>query len=333
MGWASALPFFFWASPAQLACWGSWGFAPCVRVFQLRCCLLGLQVRSPCCPSLTLEWACFWPKVSQVFVGCKGGLGCPSWFVILFLCLLVLHLFWGWGGLVTGLWPLLRLLVLDSSDARLHCPDALASGRTLSFCRRGSLPWAFIRPGVSRPRPCLGSSLLLGGAHLPLSWVFAWRLWPLDCPGTCSLLGLTLGSSLLLPVLAAGLGWLGFILGCPPSVASLRRLLPWFFVGYLLDARMKLLCFWTPGSCGVPSLHIRSPVSGPVWVLPQSTIVTLLSLLWLGLLLVVVRFHCLRLTLWPSACVGPPGCPAFSGLPPCSFSSVFLRDVVTLWGH
>ena len=40
-------------------------------------------------------------------------------------------------------------------------PDALASGRTLSFCRHGSLPWAFIRPGVSRPRPCLGSSLLL----------------------------------------------------------------------------------------------------------------------------------------------------------------------------
>ena len=115
---------------------------------------------------------------------------------------------------------------------------------------------------------------------------------------------------------------------------------------------MELLCLWTPGSCGVPSLHIRSPVSGPVWVLPQSTFVTLLSLLWLGLLLVVVRFHCLRLTLWASACVGPPGCPAFSrvgadpstwvpllwpgcegSLPPCSFSPVFLRDVVTLWGH
>ena len=27
--------------------------------------------------------------------------------------------------------------VLDSSDARLRRPDALASGRTLSFCRRG----------------------------------------------------------------------------------------------------------------------------------------------------------------------------------------------------
>ena len=161
MGWASTLPFFFWASPAPLACWGTWGFAPCVRVLRLWCSLLGLQARSPCCPSPTLECVCFWPTVSQVFVGCEGGLGCPSWFVILFLCLLVLHLFWGWGGLVTGLWPLLRLLVLDSSDARLHRPDALASGRTLSFCRRGSLPWAFIRPWVSRPRPCLGSSLLL----------------------------------------------------------------------------------------------------------------------------------------------------------------------------
>ena len=81
VGWASALPFFFWASPAPLACWGRWGFAPCVRVLQLRWCLLGLQVRSPCCPSLTLGWVCFWPAVSQAFVGCVGGLGCPSWFV------------------------------------------------------------------------------------------------------------------------------------------------------------------------------------------------------------------------------------------------------------
>ena len=27
-------------------------------------CLLGLTVRSPCCPSLTLGWVCFWPTVS-----------------------------------------------------------------------------------------------------------------------------------------------------------------------------------------------------------------------------------------------------------------------------
>ena len=82
---ASALPF-FWVSPAPLACWGSWGFAPCVRVLQLRCCLLGLQVRSPCCPSLTFEWVRFWPTVFQVFVGCEGGHVYPLWFVILFLC-------------------------------------------------------------------------------------------------------------------------------------------------------------------------------------------------------------------------------------------------------
>ena len=81
VGWSLALPFFFWASPALLACWGRWGFAPCVRVLQLRWCLLGLQVRSPCCPSLTLGRVCFWPAVSQAFVGCVGGLGYPSWFV------------------------------------------------------------------------------------------------------------------------------------------------------------------------------------------------------------------------------------------------------------
>ena len=44
----------FWASSAPLACWGGCGFAPCVRVFQLRCCLLGLQVGFPCCLFLTL---------------------------------------------------------------------------------------------------------------------------------------------------------------------------------------------------------------------------------------------------------------------------------------
>ena len=54
--------------------------------------------------------------------------------------------------------------ILDSSDTRLRRPGALASGHTLSFCRRGSLPWPFARTWVSRPRPCLGSSL-------PLPWV------------------------------------------------------------------------------------------------------------------------------------------------------------------
>ena len=137
-----------------------------------------------------------------------------------------------------------------------------------------------------------------GGAPLPLSWVSLGDSgrWVVQAPA------IFLGSSLSFPVVAAGLRWLRFILGCPPSVASLWRLLPWFFVRYLL----------APGSCGVPSLHVRSLISGLVCVLPQSTIVTLLSLLWLDLLLIFVRFHYLRLSLWASACGRPHGCPAFS---------------------
>ena len=81
----------------------------------------------PLLPFLYLRVGVLLAKVSPEFVGCEGVLGCPSWFVILFLRLLVLHLFLGLGWfLVTGWWPLLQLLVLDSSDARLHLPNALA---------------------------------------------------------------------------------------------------------------------------------------------------------------------------------------------------------------
>ena len=148
VAWVRLQPFlfFFWASPTPLPCWGSWGFAPCVRVLQWRCVLLGLQVGFPGCLSLTLEWVYFWPKVSQVVVGCEGSLSCSSWFVIFFLCLLVLHLFWGWGGLITGRWPLLRLLVLDSSDARLHRPDALAS---VCYASPISGSWMVLTPALS----------------------------------------------------------------------------------------------------------------------------------------------------------------------------------------
>ena len=82
--------------------------------------------------------------------------------------------------------------VLDSSDARLRRPDALAYGRTLSFCHRGFLPWAFVRTWVSRPRPCLGS-YLLWWCSPSLVLGFAWRLWPLGGPGTCCFLGPYLG--------------------------------------------------------------------------------------------------------------------------------------------
>ena len=72
------------------------------------------------------------------------------------------------------------------------------------------------------------------------------------------------------------------LLGCggfyPGSLSGTCRL-----------ALVALLCLWIPWSCGVPGLHVRSHVSGRVCVLPQSAIVTLLSLLWVGLLLALVR--------------------------------------------
>ena len=146
---------------------------------------------SPAAFFITLEWVCFWLRCLKSLWAAKAVSaalrGSSS-----FSCVCWSFTFSGVGVvLVTGWWPLLRLLVLDSSDAQLHLHDALASDST----------------------PISGR------------WI---------CPGTCFFLGFALGSSLSLPVLAAGLRWLRFILSCPPSVASLRWLLPWFFVGYLL---------------------------------------------------------------------------------------------------
>ena len=131
----------FLASRAPL-CWGSWGFPPCLRVFLLRCGLLGLQVGFPLLPFPCLREGVLLAQASPEFVGYVGGFGCPSWFIILFRCLLVhllfLELRW---FLVTSWWLLLRLLVLVSSDTRSHIPDAFASSDTpisavgWSWCR------------------------------------------------------------------------------------------------------------------------------------------------------------------------------------------------------
>ena len=149
----------FWASPAPLTCWGGWGFAPCVMVFWLRCCLLGLQVGVPLLPFPYLRVGVLLAKASPEFVGYEGGFGCPSWFFILFRCLLV-HLRFlelGWF-LVTRWWLLLRLLVLVSSDARSHIPDAFASSSTPIY---GS--WMVLAPGRVGAAPSTWVPLLWPG--------------------------------------------------------------------------------------------------------------------------------------------------------------------------
>ena len=88
-------------------------------------------------------------KVSPEFLGYEGSFGCPSWFFILFRCLLVHLLFLelGWF-LVTRWWLLLRLLVLVSSDARSHIPDAFAFSSTpISGC------WMVLAPVFSCALP------------------------------------------------------------------------------------------------------------------------------------------------------------------------------------
>ena len=107
-----------------------------------------------------------------------------------------------------------------------------------------------------------------------------------------------MGSSLSLPGWLPALRWLGFY----PWLSSLRSFAVKgvdivFLSGTCWLALRVLLCLWAPGSGGVPTLPVGSPISGPVGVLPQSTTATWLSLLWLGLLFVLVWFYCLRLTL------------------------------------
>ena len=100
-----------------------------------------------CLVYLALGWVRFWPAVSTAPVRCGVcSLGCPSCLVLL-LTLFVLHLLLRWGGLVTGLWPLLLLLCVG-----------LLWGSVAPFCRLGllhALPcWVFACGFVWFRGPC-----------------------------------------------------------------------------------------------------------------------------------------------------------------------------------
>ena len=126
---------------------------PCLRVDALLACGVPAPVRCRVC-----------------------SLGCPSWLVLLLRSLLVLHLLFRWGGLVTGLWPLLLLLCV---------------GLLWGLCCTVLSPW-----GSYAPYP-VGS--LLGD-----SYGFVVR-----APGV--FLGSLLGS---FPLASSGSGWLGVVVAC-----------------------------------------------------------------------------------------------------------------------
>ena len=116
----------------------------------------------------------FWPAVSTVSVSCEVcGLGCPSWLILLFMSLFVLHLLLRWDGLVPGLWPLLLLLCV---------------GLLWGLCCAVLSPWHLVVPS-SFSCASLGFFLwLLFGLGLVgcgPAWVPAFFWWGtlLPCPG------------------------------------------------------------------------------------------------------------------------------------------------------
>ena len=109
VGWRQ--PFPFCASPAPAGLQGFAGFCTVSGNSRWGCvCSLGDSVMTLLAfPYLRvgaiLAWGVYGISCCEVCI-----LGCPSWLVLLFMSLFVLHLLLGWGGLVTGLWPHLQLL-------------------------------------------------------------------------------------------------------------------------------------------------------------------------------------------------------------------------------
>ena len=164
-------------------------------------------------------------------------------------------------------------------ESRLRRSDALASGRTLSFY---FLAWVFFTGrllglGLVGCNPA-GVPTFFWGRSPSLVLVFAGRFLPFGCPGSWYFLGIFTWASVCcwLEVVKVN-PWLSTLRGLAVAVVH------WFLSGTCQLALVGLQCLWIPWSGGVSGLHFGSPVSGRVCVLPQSAIVTLLSLRWVGL--------------------------------------------------
>ena len=174
-----------------------WGFVSCSVVSSCGSRPLWVLCSVHCLVSLALGWVRFWPAVSTAPVRCEVcRLGCPSWLVLLLRSLFVLHLLLRWGGLVTGLWPLLLLLCV---------------GLLWGLCCAILSPWALARPTLQGLR--LRIPMFSWSKLLEFSWTLYW------------------GYFLSLPVVTDSSGWLLVHPDSPPSVAWRRELLPWCSVG------------------------------------------------------------------------------------------------------
>ena len=114
-------------------------------------------------------------------------------------------------------------------SAAAFCPLGLLSHPLLLLFLPGFLPLAFVQAWVGRLRSCHGSSLLLGGALLPLSSLFS--LGCSNCLLSRLLEFLELGFlSSRFQCLLIARGGCRLVLGFPRYVAWLREVLPRFSV-------------------------------------------------------------------------------------------------------
>ena len=158
VGWASALPFFSGLLLLRLLAGVVGVLHPVSGCSSCGVVCLVCRWGSPAAFFFTLEWVCFWPKVSQEFVGCEGGLGCPSWFVILFLCLhpfrVRQHVWLQLAGLLPGLvWEVLCCATWFSPMCR-----ALPLGLQRALFSLLQVPLVFLHP-VSGCFSCVGVCL------------------------------------------------------------------------------------------------------------------------------------------------------------------------------
>ena len=152
----------------------------------------------PCLLSLALGWVRFWPAVSVAPVRCDVcSLGCPLWLVLLLLSVFVPHLLLRWGGLVTGLWPLLLLLcvgLLWGLCCAVLSPWLIVAPSPSVVSRLGFFLWRLYGLGLVDCGPALVPTFFWGGNSPSLVLVvFAWRFLQFGCPGSLSFLELFAG--------------------------------------------------------------------------------------------------------------------------------------------